>query len=108
MENVNVKFNVYDFIDGGVDFGFFVGANLEGLTINGEEDAQNDEINELFAEFGITINFKDIVLLNGGYVDSWEHRTLGTIDEYFFKNKDDAEFVAKTLQNLIDTILAVA
>lgn len=101
----NVEFKVYDFIDNDVDFGWFVGVNLHGFTINGEVDAQNDEINEVFAEFGIVINFKEIVLANSGYIDTWEHRTLGELHEYFFKDKRDAERVADGLQRLIDVAI---
>lgn len=102
----NVEFEVHDFQDNGVDYGWYINARLEGFEINGEEDAQNDELNDVFAEFGLNINIRDIVLLqNSGYVDSWDSTFNGRIEEYFFKDKADAEFVAKTLQTLIDTVL---
>jgi hypothetical protein len=101
-----VTFNVYDFVDGGIDYGFFVGANLEGFAVNGEVDAQNDEINDVFGEFGIELDFRSVALVNGGYIDTWYSTTLKRdVDEYFFKNKKDAEAVAKMLQDIMDSVL---
>lgn len=105
MTKYNVEFKTYDFIDDGVNYGYFVGANLDGFTINGEVDAQNEEINEVFAEFGVKIDYRQICLDNFGYIDTWNSKWNGDIDELFYHDKKDADFVAKTLQNLINPIL---
>jgi hypothetical protein len=98
-----IEFQVYNFVEDDVDYGFYINAHLTDFDINGEDDVQNDEINEVFAKFGKHLDFRDIVLKNNGYVDSADSWG-GNHDEYFFKNEEDAKNVSKYLQELITEI----
>lgn len=95
-------------VDNGVDFGFYINFDLVGFTNNGLDDAQSDEITEVFAQFGLALDYRDVCLKNGGYIDTWVRKNTGEkVEELYFENEEDAERVAGELQKLIDTAIKV-
>lgn len=98
--NINVKFEVNHFVDDGVDYGYYVVGFFDGFTIEDidcEDFVVNQEIDFLFSKFGKIIDYENIALINDGYKDK--------NGELFYKNKKNAETVAKLLQNHIDKLI---
>ena len=55
----------------------------------------SDEIDELL-EGKTNLFYQDIAVCSGGYIDHFNG-----VNEYFFKSKDDAEYVANIMRELV-------